>query len=421
MNFFWIFLYFLSTVSTEETETPVDLVNGFIGTLISPRTTVPTHSIVHYPNGLVRLRSDREDYATVLIPGISLGFLNPNEQSLFLLKPRSNGIHVTRGGNYTYDNEIVTPYKYSLYLDQQQIDVTMVPSSRSGICTLEFELEGPHEISIFAKSGSFSIVDGAVTGHSSGSQKMHIYLETEEKPVTSHASGSTATLTFAKEVKRVSLRWGLSLVSSDAAKASLHTEIPDYNITAVETKTRAAWNEALGNVTVSGGALKDRRLFYTCLYRTYDDLVDIKEHTNHFNTIDGLVHTHADTNTPLLISLPDENIRVRRLKTNSVAYEESMDSSDYTWQLHSLRAFLLPSLHASLVSSTCTLLHEAHAALAHAENAEQIAESNTNSSNSGIINTNSDEDTDYTNNTVSADTLRAHIAEEMRMSGGSWA
>ena len=113
---FFLLLHCNFIITATNSESPTDMVNGFIGELLSPKTSMPTYSIVHYPDGLVRIRSDREDFATAYITGLSLGFISTNQKSSFLMKPSSNLTANFSNIHYSFDNEVATPYKYSILL-----------------------------------------------------------------------------------------------------------------------------------------------------------------------------------------------------------------------------------------------------------------------------------------------------------------
>jgi predicted alpha-1,2-mannosidase len=59
---------------------------------------------------------------------------------------------------------------------------------------------------------------------------------------------------------------GTSFTSMDAARANLNAEIPAWDFSALRTKTARVWTNVLGEITVGGGTLAQRRTFYTALY-----------------------------------------------------------------------------------------------------------------------------------------------------------
>ncbi len=66
----------------------------------------------------------------------------------------------------------------------------------------------------------------------------------------------------------VKVRIGISFVSVGGAKRNLHAEMPQFNFSAMRAQAHARWNKALSVITVRGGSLTHRRVFYTALYHT---------------------------------------------------------------------------------------------------------------------------------------------------------
>ncbi|MDR1129397.1 MAG: GH92 family glycosyl hydrolase [Prevotellaceae bacterium] len=73
------------------------------------------------------------------------------------------------------------------------------------------------------------------------------------------------------ENEQVLMKTGISFVSEEGARKNLESEIPDWNFDKVCEQTRALWDKALGQITVSGGTDAQRTIFYTALYHTMID------------------------------------------------------------------------------------------------------------------------------------------------------
>jgi predicted alpha-1,2-mannosidase len=68
--------------------------------------------------------------------------------------------------------------------------------------------------------------------------------------------------------RTVTARVGISFTSENGARANLSTEQGTRSFDAVRNGTRAAWNEMLGRIAVSGGTTDHLRLLYTNLYHS---------------------------------------------------------------------------------------------------------------------------------------------------------
>lgn len=61
----------------------------------------------------------------------------------------------------------------------------------------------------------------------------------------------------------------------------------------MKERSRAVWEEALGRIRVKGGTDRERRIFYTSLYRTFERMVDQSEGGRYYSGFDRRVHEDA--------------------------------------------------------------------------------------------------------------------------------
>ncbi|MGN6416278.1 MAG: GH92 family glycosyl hydrolase [Pseudobacter sp.] len=73
------------------------------------------------------------------------------------------------------------------------------------------------------------------------------------------------------EGEQVLMKSGISLVSMDGAKRNLQAEIKDWNFDTVRKNARKLWNNALSKLSIEGGDLNKKTVFYTALYHTMID------------------------------------------------------------------------------------------------------------------------------------------------------
>lgn len=77
-----------------------------------------------------------------------------------------------------------------------------------------------------------------------------------------------AVMDFAGDAAQtVEAKVGISFVSVEQARANAARELPDWDFAATRARTAAAWEKALDTIEVDGGTERDRRIFYTALYR----------------------------------------------------------------------------------------------------------------------------------------------------------
>jgi predicted alpha-1,2-mannosidase len=117
-----------------------------------------------------------------------------------------------------------------------------------------------------------------------------------------NGNGAGSYVSFdATQDQDVLIKVGISYVSVANALENLEAELPagDFDFDGLRSRTRAAWNDALGTIEVSGGTALDKTSFYTALYHA-------QHHPNVFNDADGsylghdgAVHVIGGTGDPM--------------------------------------------------------------------------------------------------------------------------
>jgi len=92
--------------------------------------------------------------------------------------------------------------------------------------------------------------------------------------------GAFVSYPASSHARVVKLRIGISYVSLGGAIKNLNAEMPHFNFSAIRAQAHARWNKALAVITVHGGTLNRRKIFYTALYHAL--LLP-----NVFNDVDG--------------------------------------------------------------------------------------------------------------------------------------
>ena len=128
----------------------------------------------------------------------------------------------------------------------------------------------------FTATGTWQ--DTTVTPGSTSSQGGTSYGSNGQMPP---GKGSGGYVTFNSQGQPVHVRVGISFVSAANAKANLDSENPvGTSLEAVRSNAKAAWNEKLGRVDVTGGTDDERTNFYTALYHSL-------LHPNIFSDVNG--------------------------------------------------------------------------------------------------------------------------------------
>lgn len=290
---FIVFIFGCASTPVADKE-PVDYVNPYMGNI--SHLLVPTYPTVSLPNSMLRVYPDRGDYTGLLMRGLPVMITSHRGSSAFNLSPLSGRPQeISPVVQYTYDLEKITPYSYSVYLDEHDIDVRLAVSHQSAIYTFSFGRKKPVLV-LNSRNGEMKWDGRAVTGYQNleNNTRVFIYLEADVAPVTTDTISSGRNhglvLAFPEETGNISLRYGVSFIDEQQAAKNLQREIKDYDVESLASEGRNKWNDALGKIAVRGGSEDDKVIFYTSLYRTYERPINLTEDGRYFSAFDGKVH-----------------------------------------------------------------------------------------------------------------------------------
>ncbi|MDR1866314.1 MAG: GH92 family glycosyl hydrolase [Bacteroidales bacterium] len=294
--------------ANQSRKTPVDYVNPYMGNI--SHLLVPTYPTVHLPNSMLRVYPERADFTSDLLHGLPVVVTSHRGSSAFNISPlTSESAPLSPVVNYSYDNEKITPYRYSVYLDEAGIAVDYAPSRQAGIYTVTFPGDKSNKLVINTRNGKLETDGSAVSGYQiigAGETKVYLYLETERKAKSigaldrqtvnysqSSIEGRNVAMALDFTESRVNLRYGISFISSEQAKKNLQREIQTWNVDEMAKAGREAWNRALGKIEIKGGdgGENSKTVFYTSLYRVYERMINISEDGNYYSATDNQVHS----------------------------------------------------------------------------------------------------------------------------------
>lgn len=311
INFFFLITIGLMSITHVDAQNNIEsqdltkYVNPYIGNI--SHLLVPTYPTVHLPNSMLRVYPERGDYTGDVLYGLPLVVTSHRGSSAFNFSPYQGDVDKLNPViSYSYDNEKIKPYAYSVYLDDAEIDVDYAVSHQSAIYELSFNKNEPVYLVLNSRQGELKWDGKAVSGYQqlANNTRVYLYLEPEVAPQKVNslqseklvefqsASGRNANviLHFAKGTKKLNVRYGISFIDEQQAKQNLNREIKDFDLAKVEEKGKQIWNETLGKIKVEGGSDNDKAIFYTSLYRTYERPVCISEDERYFSAFDGKVH-----------------------------------------------------------------------------------------------------------------------------------
>lgn len=315
-NRFFIYTLFvfalLGKSCTTQQQEVVDYVNPYMGNI--SHLLVPTFPTIHLPNSMLRVYPERPDYTGDLLQGLPLIVTSHRGSSAFNLSPYQGDLDGMKPViPFSYDLEKITPYSYYVYLDEQQTDIEYAISHQSAIYKIGFNKSEPASLILNSGNGKLRWANGAISGYQQleNNTRVYIYLETDITPNSfgvlteekleinaSIASGRNAciVLQFSEDANEIHVRYGISFIDEEQARANLRREITGYDLQPVWDLGRKKWNDALGKIKVKGGSEDDKIVFYTSLYRTFERPVCISEDGRYYSAFSGSIQN--DNGTP---------------------------------------------------------------------------------------------------------------------------
>lgn len=286
---------------------PVDYVNPYMGNI--SHLLVPTFPTIHLPNSMLRVYPERADFTGDVLKGLPLVVTSHRGRSAFNMSPYQ-GVYEEMAPviPFSYDNEKLTPYSYEVLLDEQQTKVQYALSHQSAIYQIDYQQKDrPVYLILNSLEGNMKVDGSSVSGYQQleNNTRVYLYLESKSKPLRSgiwkdnafndkksETDGRNACviLYYGDTPQSLNLRYGISFISIEQAKANLLREQTDYDVKKLAAKGREIWNEALGKIEVEGESDINKSVFYTSLYRCFERPVCISEGGKYFSAFDGKVH-----------------------------------------------------------------------------------------------------------------------------------
>ena len=254
--------------------TPVDYVNPYMGNI--SHLLVPTYPTVHLPNSMLRIYPERADYTSDKIKGLPVIVTSHRGKSAFSLsfyQGAESGLQPVY--YYCYDNEVIKPYSYSSYFEEEEVSTKFAPSHQAGIYELSFRKNNAPYLILSTTNGELKTTENTISGYQNidHQTKVYVYMETSALP--------EKTMTVSKEEINH---------SHNAIKANLQREIKDYDVENQMNIAKNIWNQTLNKIKVEGIDENAKAIFYTSLYRTYERMICLSEDNRYYSAFDNSIH-----------------------------------------------------------------------------------------------------------------------------------
>ncbi|MDR5589035.1 GH92 family glycosyl hydrolase [Christiangramia sp. SM2212] len=217
-----------------------------------------------------------------------LGFTHTNKGHWNLCNipvlPLSSNAVAPFKATFNHEEENSAPGYYQVKLQDYNINVRLTSSLRAAVHEYEFMDSGEKRILFDLGTANNRVSTWEIEKVSSnelkgfqqvGGDKIHFYatLDSEIKGIESTNQGerdgySVITLNDSGK-STVTLKIGLSYVSTENAKENLDREIGEKSFDDIMNEGKKTWTEFLDQIQVEGGSEKEKEMFYTSLYRSF--------------------------------------------------------------------------------------------------------------------------------------------------------
>ena len=275
----------------------VKYVNPNIGTVGHLLTaTSPT---VYYPHGIMQISPN-------FTPGINDRYLADKIYSfpvgpISVIACRQNNYENFEPKNFAssfdHDLESACPHMYSVFLETPKIQTVYSVTKHSAIFEFDFFDAGGDIILsmneadtkieddiIFTKGKYFAVDTYAVCMFSKKPGDIKILNKFKNRNGT-----TTSIYKFGFKGGKVQMKAGISFIDSQQALYNLNHEIPGFDIEKIINTGVNVWNKELNKIVVSG-LEKDKRIFYTAMYRALARPYNLSEYGRYYSNYDKKIH-----------------------------------------------------------------------------------------------------------------------------------
>jgi len=305
-----VLLFFNSCKQTTDVSLYVDPNIGGVAPLLTTKN--PT---VHRPHSMVRV-------FPVTKPGLNDRYLSDKIYGFAVNMPAYRMGHVTElmptsgtlltdkneyASLYDHDQEEVHPWYHKVLLEDSNIEADWTTTERAVIYRFKYTSRDSNNV-IFrsGKKASFKVVgNNVIQGWEEFEKTRQFFYAELSEPFGRSGSFDSGKIKAETEIagngvgvyvgfgvldKPVEVRIGISYIDENQAAANLHKETLDKSFESVQEESHQIWANELGKIKVEGGTERQKRIFYTSLYRCNERMVNISEDGHYFSGYDGKIH-----------------------------------------------------------------------------------------------------------------------------------
>ncbi len=226
------------------------------------------------------------------------------------------------GSSFSHKKEKARAGFYEVYLEDEQINVRLTTSDRSGIHEYTFQNEKEKKFILLdldyrdkVLEAGFEIVNNTTISGKRTSEawanEQHFYFQLETsvpfssaKPVKI-AGTHKLLLEFPKSTKVIYVKVGMSHVDQKGAAHNVQMEIPGFDFMQVYSKNIEKWNNELSKIKIESLNFEDAVIFYTSLYHCMIAPNVMSDLDGRYRGRDQKIHTLIKDNQYTVFSLWD--------------------------------------------------------------------------------------------------------------------
>lgn len=236
--------------------------------------------------------------------------------------------------SFNHEEENASPAYYQVKLQDYDINVRLTSTLRAAIHEYEYAENGAKRILFDLGTANNGVSNWEIDKISSnkisgfqrvGGDKIHFFaiIDTDIKEIELKNEGERKGYAIVSlgdsDSNKVTMKIGLSYVSTENAKENLEKEIGTKSFEDVFEEGKIFWTDFLDQIQIEGGSDKEKEMFYTSLYRSFlwpalrsdsnGDFVDaegkVKNEGFRYYTIPSLWDTFRNKVVLLEIMRPD--------------------------------------------------------------------------------------------------------------------
>ena len=185
--------------------------------------------------------------------------------------------------NYSHENESARPGYYQVYLERYNINAEMTATLHCAYHKYTYRDDDDKKLLLnlsrmnSRRSGERwdfkQVNENTFSGSQGTNGRIYFYAVTNHniKSVDSLSNDNEriVIVNFADQKGSLELKIGFSFVSVEKAKKNLEAEMINKNFAQILKEADQTWETLLSKIQVTGGTEKQKRTFYSCMYRAF--------------------------------------------------------------------------------------------------------------------------------------------------------